>query len=361
RYAIQYSSYSVSWSTGSAQIVFSTNTTPFRNESRRVTGLTEEATYYFRIWTADEVPNWSGISNETSCYVPIVIPGVITDLTAIQGEYWGTIKLTWTAPGADGYSGDLTAGCTFAIQWSTITYSNPNAIVWSTMTPNIRISTGSPIAVKPGDKQDWIVDTELPQNSTYYYFRIWTADMKAHWSEKSTLATNVYLFCQFGLDLLVEPTYYDYGILLTNISSVSASAVVVTSTGNVYQNYGLYIDTDAFAALNTEWTVATTTTGLNEFLLEGIFNSARPDSSDFASGGGNDVIIPYSPPATPVYCNFAGTKYGIDSGGSSNGYNVGAASNRNLWFKLWTPIATHTTSKQTIPVVITAQPTDYSP
>ncbi|MDA3792085.1 MAG: fibronectin type III domain-containing protein, partial [Elusimicrobia bacterium] len=35
-----------------------------------VTGLLQYTTYYFRVWTADEQPNWSAVSNEALARTP---------------------------------------------------------------------------------------------------------------------------------------------------------------------------------------------------------------------------------------------------------------------------------------------------
>jgi hypothetical protein len=52
-----------------------------------VTGLQNQQTYYFAIKTADEVPNWSGLSNVPSgTTLDTIPPGAITDLSAILPE-----------------------------------------------------------------------------------------------------------------------------------------------------------------------------------------------------------------------------------------------------------------------------------
>jgi hypothetical protein len=52
-------------------------------ETFAVTGLLPNTTYYFAIKTADEVPNWSGLSNVASATtLDSVSPASIADLTA---------------------------------------------------------------------------------------------------------------------------------------------------------------------------------------------------------------------------------------------------------------------------------------
>jgi hypothetical protein len=83
------------------------------NQSFVVAGLSSSCTYYFAMKTADEVWNWSGISNvptgTTTASGPMVVIGVSagTDTTApsaVSNLAAGSpssnpITLTWTVPG----------------------------------------------------------------------------------------------------------------------------------------------------------------------------------------------------------------------------------------------------------------------
>lgn len=73
KYRIDYATYSKIWDVSDYKIELSTDTAPGNDESYVVTGLTGGATYYFRLWTADEVPNWSEVSNGATYYLSIVI------------------------------------------------------------------------------------------------------------------------------------------------------------------------------------------------------------------------------------------------------------------------------------------------
>ncbi len=76
-------------------------------ESLTVANLNLNTTYYFAIRTADEVPNWSGLSNVASgATTPDqTAPAAINDLQAASGSSNGQINLGWTSPGDDGMSG----------------------------------------------------------------------------------------------------------------------------------------------------------------------------------------------------------------------------------------------------------------
>jgi hypothetical protein len=71
-YRIQYATYTVSWSTASTPTdattvtIGTTSVTPGSAQTKVITGLTVGTTYYFVLWSQDEVNNWSDISNTTS-------------------------------------------------------------------------------------------------------------------------------------------------------------------------------------------------------------------------------------------------------------------------------------------------------
>ncbi|MCJ7645751.1 gliding motility-associated C-terminal domain-containing protein [bacterium] len=100
-YRVQLSSnYAVSWSTADAQIKnFSYSVNPGDPQSRIVgqtEGLIPGDTYYFRLWTADDVSNWSGLSNGATAWAQVVTlaPEPPTGLVAKPGNR--KVTLTWT-------------------------------------------------------------------------------------------------------------------------------------------------------------------------------------------------------------------------------------------------------------------------
>ncbi|MFH2203825.1 MAG: fibronectin type III domain-containing protein, partial [Elusimicrobiota bacterium] len=70
-YAILYATHTgVTLSTAGAQVVFSTaGVTPGSYQSRVVSGLSANTTYYFHLWTSDIKPNWSTVSNASTAAV----------------------------------------------------------------------------------------------------------------------------------------------------------------------------------------------------------------------------------------------------------------------------------------------------
>ncbi|MCK5127021.1 MAG: fibronectin type III domain-containing protein [candidate division Zixibacteria bacterium] len=100
-------------------------------ESHTVTGLISGATYYFAIKVADEVPNWSNLSNVVNTVTgDNIAPNPITDLAAIAGDNSGDLIISWTATGDDGMSG-LCHHYIIAYSTDTITATNwQSASVW---------------------------------------------------------------------------------------------------------------------------------------------------------------------------------------------------------------------------------------
>ncbi|PKN00279.1 MAG: hypothetical protein CVU78_01970 [Elusimicrobia bacterium HGW-Elusimicrobia-2] len=67
------------------------NIIPSSSYGYTITGLVAGATYYFRIWTADEVPNWSTLSNGATAQAQVAQGGI---WKSVQGGNWGA-GATW--------------------------------------------------------------------------------------------------------------------------------------------------------------------------------------------------------------------------------------------------------------------------
>lgn len=147
-------------------------------ESFEVTGLNSNSAYYFAIITADEIPNWSTISNVTSGTTTdeTTAPSVIADLTA-QNAAETAIELTWTAPGDDGNTGQATE---YEIRYSLTVINDGN---WSSAIP----VASQPTPAVAGSAETYLV-TDL-SSATIYYFAIKTADEVPNWSGLSNLVS----------------------------------------------------------------------------------------------------------------------------------------------------------------------------
>jgi chitodextrinase len=144
-----------------------------------VNGLTPETHYYFAMMTADEVPNWSGLSNvaeaTTSAVADGTPPAAVADLEA-SALTPTSIDLSWTSPGDDDQTG---TAAQYDIRYSTapITAENFSAAT---------IVSGAPAPMVAGSAQQVTVTSLAPE--TTYYFAMKTADEALNWSELSNVA-----------------------------------------------------------------------------------------------------------------------------------------------------------------------------
>ena len=139
-----------------------------------VNGLTANTTYYIAIKTADEVPNWSAISN---IIIATTQPGIadinspdninnlnFTEITS------NSVLLTWTAPGDDGSSGTASQ---YDVRYSTSLINESN---WGTA---LQVSN-EPSPSIAGSTENYTLSGLLP--NTNYYIAIKTADEVPNWS-----------------------------------------------------------------------------------------------------------------------------------------------------------------------------------
>lgn len=150
---------------------------PGTQQSAVVTGLSPATTYYFAIKTADEVPNWAGLSNvisRTTAVAPdaarpaplAINVASITDTTA---------TIAWTAVGDDSLTG---TAATYDLRWSTAPITAANFASATAV-------TGEPAPAAPGTAQNFTV-TGLSRQVTYY-FAAKVADESGNWSALSNV------------------------------------------------------------------------------------------------------------------------------------------------------------------------------
>lgn len=128
-----------------------------------VNGLSESTTYYFALKTADEVPNWSGMSNVltvTTSPAPsgdLVAPAAVSDLAVIATTP-SSFTLRWTATGDDGVIGTATS---FDMRYSSspITPANFNSASYV---------DGEPAPQPPGTLQT-VVAQPFGAGTTWYF------------------------------------------------------------------------------------------------------------------------------------------------------------------------------------------------
>ena len=148
------------------------------SESFTVTGLIPSTTYYFALKTADEVPNWSGLSNIASGATgpEESAPANIADLQAVYSTS-SSIAFTWTAPGDDGNVGIASQ---YEMRYSTVPITEIN---WASAT----LVTGIPAPQPAGSDESFTI--ENLEMSTTYYIAVKTADEVPNWSALSNIAS----------------------------------------------------------------------------------------------------------------------------------------------------------------------------
>lgn len=99
-YFIQYATYAVVWSTAAAQVWIATDTVnPGDFQTSLLTGLIPGGTYFIGLWTADETPNLSPLSNSATSFTFSLPPAVPSGFTASSGT--ALVDLYWS-PNVEG-------------------------------------------------------------------------------------------------------------------------------------------------------------------------------------------------------------------------------------------------------------------
>jgi len=180
-YDIRYSTSNITDGNWASATPVSGEPTPLvagTSQSKTVTGLSASTTYYFALKTADEVPNWSSISNvpslATTATPDTTAPAAVSDLAASSPSN-SAITLTWTSPGDDANSGTAT---TYDLRYSASEITAGN---FDSATP----VSDEPTPLVAGTSQSKTV-TGLSASTTYY-FALKTADEVPNWSSISNV------------------------------------------------------------------------------------------------------------------------------------------------------------------------------
>ncbi|HOD65683.1 MAG TPA: FlgD immunoglobulin-like domain containing protein [candidate division Zixibacteria bacterium] len=196
RYDIRYStlpiSNGVTWNMAT-QLVSEPSPSPAgAAETLTVAGLAEATTYYFALKTADEVPNWSTISNCPSgiTAADAAPPAAVVDLRASSGDADSTIDVVWTATGDDGLLGTAAA---YEVRYSRTAISESN---WSAAT--LWPSVITPLA---SGLEQRVTLTGL-QPGEVYYVALKAYDDAANVSPLSNVDTGV---AKYGIASDVDP------------------------------------------------------------------------------------------------------------------------------------------------------------
>ncbi|MFA5860012.1 MAG: carboxypeptidase regulatory-like domain-containing protein, partial [Elusimicrobiota bacterium] len=223
-YNIEYLTVNTGWSRAGSQIITSvSNVIPGTAVNLTLTGLVSGATYYFRMWYADEETNWSESSNIVLSYAkPAVVadttpPAGINTLVAMSNQTQLQVSLNWQSTGDDGSIGNISGF--YSLQY--LTTDGP----WDVESAQVVIATSS---IVPGSQQSYTLAQALAEGVTYY-FSLWTTDDALNVSPQSNIAV-VYVSPQTVADTIAPGA-------ITNLTAVSGNVsgqVILswTSPGN---------------------------------------------------------------------------------------------------------------------------------
>lgn len=186
-YDIRYSTSTISAANWSTCTQVSNEPTPLvagTQQSYTVQGLSSGTKYYFALKTADEIPNWSVLSNVVSATTtgggdpqedeespnP---PGAVS----IYATTDTSISLRWMATGDDGVSGQASV---YDIRYSTSPLTEAN---WASASQ----ADNEPSPALPGTPQ--IFEVKGLASSTLYYLAIKIGDEVPNWSAMSAVVS----------------------------------------------------------------------------------------------------------------------------------------------------------------------------
>jgi len=171
------------WDTATVQLdSVPTPRDPWEAETLTVSSLAPDTTYYFALKTADEVPNWSGLSNVVSAGVADTVPpGAVGNLW-VDKVAADTVSLIWTAPGDDGTLGTASQ---YDLRFGTTPITAAN---WDSAAAVVQ-ATGEPIPGVPGARDSIVIDG-LDMRRTFY-FAVQVLDEAGNRSGISNVASGV--------------------------------------------------------------------------------------------------------------------------------------------------------------------------
>jgi len=257
-YWIKYSSSvlpidETNWNSVSTEIVWSTNTSPGNIESRIVSGLQTDTTYYFALRTRDEMPNqWSYVSNcATGTTRDVTPPAKVTNLSAESGVSAGSVRLTWTAPGDDLAIGTATI---YAIKYSpTLPFDWNTAFTWR---------ADRPVGGGAGYPEEEIVTGLTPGTSYYFYLK--TADEVPNWSDLSNGATGYATAVVAALTLYKTTTYTDTPFTADSSCKLSTTPMTISNLAT-FANTGKSVGYMQFCPLVTNNVYESLPTGITQY------------------------------------------------------------------------------------------------
>ncbi len=237
QYDVRYSTDSITAANFNAATQATGEPTPKpagQNESFTVTGLNQGTKYFFAVKVADEIPNWSGISNVVSrSTVDQTPPAPIQDLSAETGIESGEINLTWTAPGDDGTLGRATE---YILKFS---QSQITELNWNSAASYAAVPTPLPSGTTESMTMEGLTPGE------YYYVAVKACDENSNASPVSNLA-----YCQAQVEISTDDNDMQVQLLcpssFVNLHSSKPTLTVANINALSANRYYFEVATDSF-------------------------------------------------------------------------------------------------------------------
>ena len=143
--------------------------------------------------------------------------------------------------------------------------------------------------------------------------------------------------------LSVGTTFYNYGALAVNTSSVSATALVVTNNSSgLIETYRMVAGNATSDAGGTNWTLAASTGSADQYAIDAIFATTAPTNVD--ANWSSDAL-------SAVVTTCSATQFGNGTLAEA-GASVNPSATRNLWFRIHTPTTLSDTGAHTAQVTL---------
>ncbi|MFH1725741.1 MAG: fibronectin type III domain-containing protein, partial [Elusimicrobiota bacterium] len=192
------------------------------------TGLYPGTSHYSRVRAVNHggVPSAYATQSSTKTLprTDFVAPSSATAVTALTGFVKGSVKLSWTAPGDDGDSGDIGYGA------YRIRYTNSPSATWDTAEGEVEWTTSTCAGCADG----YLV-RNLGPGTTYYFWIKVRDELPDNWSELSDKTT---AWAGLYLDVIVHEDADTFAKEATAFSN--SRDVVRGSDGRLWISYHVY-------------------------------------------------------------------------------------------------------------------------
>ncbi len=140
---------------------------------------------------------------------------------------------------------------------------------------------------------------------------------------------DIKVFINASKSLNIGTTFYDFGLMNVNTSSVSATSILVTNdSGGLQETYAITGANAASTSGGTTWTLAASTGAIDTYVLGAQFSTAMPANTDATWNTSISSI---------TLGNCSATQFG-NTVLAQSGSTVAPNATRNLWFRMITPV-----------------------